>query len=113
VFAYTRPAVPDQGHLERAQATMDEQPSAMLQWLLNVVTATTLSGEYSPSLTRSPYLFRHGGDMWRWSNRPREDWGEATSTPVASRHDFKHRRSRADVLRRATTRSRASRTPAT
>ena len=69
VFAFTRPAAPDSGIFERAQATMND---GTVQTLLSVVRSTVLRGQYGPSLESAPYFDRHGADMWRWATSPRE-----------------------------------------
>lgn len=71
VHAYTRPVAPSQDMLERAQATLDGED--MLGWLLNTARTTTLRGQYGPSLERTPFLRRHGGDMWRWATLGEEE----------------------------------------
>jgi hypothetical protein len=83
VYAYTRPTVLDQSILEHAQEkTGAPGPGGpMVQWLLNVVHSTVLRGRYGPSLEQSPYLYRFGGDMWRWANRTRESITEEDFDP--------------------------------
>jgi hypothetical protein len=67
VHAYTRPAAPNQGILERALETINEETVPLVEWFLKIAGSTVLYGEFAPSLERSPYLRRHGGDMWRWA----------------------------------------------
>ena len=83
IYAFTRPAAVDEGIFERAQATIGQQQVELMRWLMATVNSTELQGAYGPSLGHSPYLRRHGADMWRWATRSVEDIDPNGSDPTS------------------------------
>lgn len=83
IHAFARPVVPDQSIFERA-AEMAGGRQGLHQRFLNVVNATTLRGEYGPSLERASFWRRYDADTWRLSTTHPDDQDYGTPDSITS-----------------------------